>query len=86
MEVQDDFHLATAGDIVADPSAPDAFVHGIMEGVEWLYDPVKGTWREERLHETRKAIKRMSMDDIERNKFGIFEGYIRSLASKNKLA
>ncbi len=38
MEVQDDFHLATAGDIVADPSAPDAFVHGIMEGKEWVWD------------------------------------------------
>ncbi len=38
MEVQDDFHLATAGDIVADPSAPDAFVHGIMDGQEWVWD------------------------------------------------
>ena len=38
MEVQDDFYLATAADIVADPSAPDAFVRGIMEGVEWAWD------------------------------------------------
>ena len=38
MEVQDDFHLATAADIVADPSAPDAFVSGIMEGKEWVWD------------------------------------------------
>jgi hypothetical protein len=38
MEVQDDFHLATAADIVADPSAPDAFVRGIMEGVEFWYE------------------------------------------------
>ncbi len=37
-EVQDDFYLATAADIVADPSAPDAFVNGIMEGVEWVWD------------------------------------------------
>lgn len=37
-EVQDDFSLATAADIVADPSAPDAFVNGIMEGVEWVWD------------------------------------------------
>jgi hypothetical protein len=36
--VQDDFYLATAGDIVADPSAPDAFVNGIMEGVDWIWD------------------------------------------------
>lgn len=38
MEVQDDFTLATAADIVADPSAPGAFVNGIMEGVEWVWD------------------------------------------------
>jgi hypothetical protein len=38
MEVQDDFTLATAADIVADPSAPGAFVSGIMEGVEWVWD------------------------------------------------
>jgi len=38
MEVQNDFHLATAGDIVADPSAPNAFVQGIMEGVDWVWD------------------------------------------------
>ena len=37
-EVQNDFYLATAGDIVADPSAPDAFVEGIMEGKEWVWD------------------------------------------------
>jgi len=38
MEVQEDFYLATAADIVADPSAPDAFVNGVMEGVEWVWD------------------------------------------------
>src|SRR6056300_1142045 len=42
MEVQSDFMLATAGDIVADPSAPDAFVKGVMEGVEWIYDIASG--------------------------------------------
>ena len=36
--VQSDFQLATAADIVADPSAPDAFVNGVMEGVEWIWD------------------------------------------------
>jgi hypothetical protein len=38
MEVQNDFRLATAADVVADPSAPDAFVQGIMEGVEWIWE------------------------------------------------
>lgn len=84
MIVQPDFHLATAADIVADPSAPDAFVKGIMENVEWVYDPVKNTWLEERLHETKKNIRRMTMDQIESNKFSIFEGYMRSLAIKNR--
>jgi Prohead core protein serine protease len=79
MEVQGDFHLATAADIVADPSAPDAFVKGIMEGVDWVYDPVKNTWREEKLDEMKKAIRKMSMDEIEENKLVIFENYVSSL-------
>lgn len=44
MEVQSDFHLATAGDIVIDPSAPDAFVNGIMENVDWIFDEKYG-WK-----------------------------------------
>ena len=84
MEVQDDFRLATAADIVADPSAPDAFVKGIMENVDWIYDPVKDTWMEQKLHETRKALKKMSMDELEQNRLGIFESYVRSLVSKSK--
>ena len=79
MEVQNDFHLATAADIVADPSAPDAFVKGIMEGVDWVYDPVKNTWREEKLDEMKKAIRKMSMDEIQENKLAIFENYVSSL-------
>lgn len=85
MEVQDDFRLATAADIVADPSAPDAFVKGIMENVDWVYDSVKDTWIEQRLHETRKNIRKMSMDELEHNKFNIFESYMKSLSSKNNL-
>jgi hypothetical protein len=82
MEVQEDFHLATAADIVADPSAPNAFVKGIMENVEWVYDPVKNTWHEERLHEMKKSLRKMSMNQIEQNQLGIFESYVKSLASK----
>jgi hypothetical protein len=84
MEVQNDFHLATAADIVADPSAPNAFVEGIMENVDWIYDPVKDTWLEQKLHETRKALKKMSMDELEQNRLGIFESYVKSLVSKSK--
>jgi hypothetical protein len=85
MVVQGDLKLSTAADIVADPSAPDAFVKGIMEGVEWIYDPVKGTWHEEQLHETRKSIHKMSINQIEEQRLAIFENYIASLAIKNKI-
>ncbi len=85
MEVQDDFRLATAADIVADPSAPDAFVEGIMENVEWFYDPVKGTWQEQRLEEIKQNLKRMTMSEIEREKLAIFEGYMNSLSVKRRI-
>ena len=84
MEVQKDFRLATV-DIVSDPSGPGCFVNGIMEGVDWIYDPVKGTWHEEKLHETRKAIHKMSSKKIEEEKMAIFEEYISSLMSKNNI-
>lgn len=83
MVVQNDLRLSTAADIVADPSAPDAFVKGIMEGVEWIYDPVKNTWLEEKLHDTKKKIHNMSMSKLEEQRLAIFEDYISSLALKN---
>ena len=58
MVVQPDFKLSTV-DIVSDPSGPGCFVNGIMENVEWIYDPVKNTWHEEKLHEMKKDIHRM---------------------------
>jgi hypothetical protein len=79
MEVQNDFHLATAADIVADPSAPDAFVKGIMEGVEWIYDPVKDSWKEEKIDNMRKSMHKMSMDQLEENKMAVLENYIYTL-------
>lgn len=82
MVVQNDLRLSTAADIVADPSAPDAFVKGIMEGVEWVYDPVKDTWLEEKLDTTRKAIHRMSKSQLEEQRMAILEDYIASLAVK----
>lgn len=54
MEVQDDFYLATAGDIVADPSAPEAFVRGIMEGVEWVWD--NGILKAQRIEQYKEQI------------------------------
>ena len=82
MMVGPDFHLATAADIVADPSAPDAFVKGIMEGVEWVYDSVKDTWREEKLDNIKKSVHNMSKSQLEEQKMAIFEGYLNSLMLK----
>lgn len=77
--VQDDFKLATAADIVADPSAPDAFVQGIMEGVEWFYD--NGHWKmAETSYETRKQIRSFSSKEIEAKALTLFEDYISKIA------
>jgi hypothetical protein len=84
MVVQSDYRIATAADIVADPSAPNAFVQGIMENVEWIYDPVRDTWMEEKLDNTKKSIRKMSRNQIEESKLAIFENYIASLTLKNK--
>ena len=84
MEVQSDFRLATAADIVADPSAPDAFVKGVMENVDWVYDPVKDTWHEEKLDNMKKAMHGMTKGQLEEQKMAIFEDYVNSLMFKAK--
>lgn len=81
MVVQNDFKLSTV-DIVSDPSGPGCFVNGIMENVEWIYDPVKNTWHEEKLHETKKHIHTLSKAQLEEQKLAIFEEYLTSLTLK----
>lgn len=79
-EVQDDFYLATAADIVADPSAPNAFVEGIMEGAEWVFNEATNSWKQlEAADQMRTQMKRMSAADIEAKKFAIFEQFLNSL-------
>jgi len=82
MEVQDDFYLATAADIVADPSAPDAYVNGIMEGVEWVWDHGKVVSKsvEEMKEEVEKASRQRILD--EQKKLQLFERFINQI-SKN---
>ena len=84
MVVQDDLKISTAADIVADPSAPDAFVNGIMEGVNWIFDPIKGSWLEEKANDLVKQIHKMPKKQLEEQKLSIFENYIASLTVKNK--
>lgn len=80
MEVQGDFMLATAGDIVADPSAPDAFVQGIMEGVDWVYDVAAQTWRAQNtFDEIEQEIKQMSKAELEEQAMAMFNKFIKSL-------
>ena len=75
--VQPDFYLATAADIVADPSAPGAFVQGIMEGKEWML--VNGVWTEQYVEEAKKQIRKASSKDIELVSLHIFENFMKKL-------
>jgi Prohead core protein serine protease len=75
--VQDDFRLATAADIVADPSAPGAFVQGIMEGKEWML--VDNVWTEMHYDQAKKQIQQASRKDIESVSLMIFENFLRKL-------
>jgi hypothetical protein len=84
MVVQPDFKLSTV-DIVSDPSGPGCFVNGIMENVEWIYDPVKGTWHEEKLQEIKKTVHKISKTQLEEKKLAIFEEYLTSLAKSKFL-
>jgi hypothetical protein len=80
MEVQGDFMLATAADIVADPSAHSAFVRGVLENVEWVYDIASGSWRAaEQLYETKKELQKMTITKINESGLHYFEKYLDSL-------
>jgi hypothetical protein len=75
--LSEDFHLATAADIVADPSAPDAFVRGIMENKEWIC--IDGHWMEKQIEESKKIIKKASTKQLREAKLKIFENFLRRL-------
>ena len=85
--VQDDFYLATAADIVADPSAPDAYVNGVMEGVEWIWDNglLKATQPKKaeeltRVVETHKnIIKETPKADLAEAKIRVFQHFLSKL-------
>ena len=76
-EVQGDFYLATAADIVADPSAPDAFVAGIMEGKEWVWD--NGLLKETQIQEYKDKIEKSSRKDRENVLVEAFRDFIVKL-------
>ena len=76
--VGEDFMLATAADIVADPSAPDAFVSGIMEGKEWVWDG--GILREKFAEKTYKQINTLvTQKKLDEEKLGLFNDFLSNL-------
>lgn len=75
--VQDDFYLATAADIVADPSAPDAFVNGIMEGKEWVWD--NGIFKEADIAEAKQEIIKTRSPELEEKMIKVFDKFINNL-------
>lgn len=76
-EVQDDFHLATV-DIVADPSAPDAFVQGIMESAEWILE--NGVWKAVHIEAAQKQIRATPKKNLDEVKLKIFEQFVNQLS------
>lgn len=80
--VQDDFQLATAADIVADPSAPDAFVRGIMESTEWLF--VDGRYVAQDAEHARKVIVAAPSRRLHETCVTLFEDYLNALAGKRR--
>jgi hypothetical protein len=75
--VQSDFQLATAADIVADPSAPEAFVEGIMEGVEWLQ--VDNRWIPQYLEQSKAEILKTKRANLRETKLKLFQNFLERL-------
>ena len=75
--VQDDFMLSTAADIVADPSAPDAYVRGIMENKEWIF--VDGKFVEQNIEEVKSLIRKTSSRNLEEAKVKAFQHFLSKI-------
>jgi hypothetical protein len=74
--VKEDFML-TAVDVVADPSAPDAFVNGIMEGKEWVWN--NGMLKEREIETYRKTITKAERENLEEQKLNVFRDFLSKL-------
>ena len=76
--VGDDFMLATAADIVADPSAPDAFVEGIMEGKEWVWEG--SLLREKKAEEIKNSVEKLTLQRrLDEQKLNLFNDFLNSI-------
>lgn len=76
-EVQDDFHLATV-DIVADPSAPDAYVQGIYESADWVCE--NGIWKAVEVEQQQQILKKATKAELEETKLKMFETFLDKLS------
>ena len=81
MVVQSDLKLITV-DVVADPSAPNAFVEGIMENAEWVEDESGGWKMVEACQKVKKRVKKMSMREVNENKIRLFENFLAEIVGK----
>lgn len=75
--VNDDFRLATAADIVADPSAPDAFVQSIYEGSEWIFS--NGMWTGQQIEQAQNKLRTTSKSQLEKQILNIFESFTKQI-------
>src|SRR6056300_454100 len=75
--VNNDFYLATAADIVADPSAPEAFVEGIMEGKEWVWD--NGVLKEQEINQLKLQVKQAKRSQLADIQAKVFETFLKKL-------
>lgn len=75
--VKNDFQLATAGDIVADPSAPEAFVNGIMEGTEWVYN--NGILTAMQVDKMQSEMKSAKLNQLEETKLKLWKEFVENL-------
>ena len=78
MEVGEDYRLCVAADVVSDPSGPNCFVNGILENVNFQWDEENG-WMQEVIDETRKDLKKLKVEDIEKMALPLFERYMATL-------
>lgn len=75
--VKGDFQLATAADIVADPSAPEAFVEGIMEGVEWIYE--NGILKAQDVEAMQQQLRTAKLNKLEETKLNLWKKFVENL-------
>jgi hypothetical protein len=80
--VQDDLRIATAADIVSDPSGPNCFISGIMEGKNFWYDIAKDSWISEDVEQLYDNVKKYSVKQIEEQALKLFDWYLDGIAKK----